>query len=102
MRVTLNDPQQRLEALTVAVTDTDTPGRCIVTWEEDGAMTDVQCYGWIASDGTLFVAGDGASLQDWVFDDDTSLPHHHGGWYRVRDGREALVGLPGEPLTVLE
>lgn len=93
----LNNDDEELEAVLVPYEDDPNP-----TYDVVG----------ILSAGELFIPGDGKSGNYWA-------PHcgrhseeegsdfvsgdwsHYGDWYRLRDGRPAIIGLPGG-LAVIE
>lgn len=77
-----------------AVTDTDKPGRCVITWEHDGQLTDVQCDGWITTDGRLWAPTDGQAAPGTYFREGVPYPDPDGLWYSVRLGREVLRDQP--------
>ena len=82
----------------VAVTDSDEPGRCTVTWEGPGG-SGVQCYGWIEG-GTLFLPSDGYGKREHDFTA-TGLPDPAAHWYECATGKDAIYGIPGAVLAVI-
>jgi hypothetical protein len=84
---------------TVAVTDHEEAGRCIVTWTGPGDQG-VKCAGWIES-GKLFVPADGDGVRNSDFKaDGTPEPIMH--WYECSTGKDAIHGIPGTTLAVFE
>lgn len=87
------------EETTIARTDHDEPGRCVVIWEGEGDQG-VKCYGWIEGD-KLFVPSDGDGMRESDFDQD-GKPDPEARWYECQTGQEAIYGIPGATLAVLE
>jgi hypothetical protein len=84
---------------TIAVTDRNNDGRCVVTWAGEGDQ-DVRCYGWIEG-GKLFVPTDGDGVRNADFNDD-GTPDPIACWYECSTGKNAIHGIPGATLAVFE
>ena|SRR6266496_2970693 len=84
---------------TVAVTDTDDAGRCVVLWTGQGDQG-VRCYGWIEG-GKLFVPADGDGVREDDFQSD-GTPDPIARWYECETGKDAIIGIPGAVLAVFE
>ena len=84
---------------TIAETDSDQPGRCIITWTGPGDQG-VRCYGWIEGN-KLFIPTDGDGLRESDFDSD-GKPDPIAHWYECATGKDAIFGIPGATLAVIE
>ncbi len=116
MRV-LHYDSARVGCAVYAVTDTDEPGPCVITWQTDPPEENPdRGDGWIAGD-FLFAPADGTDppglnllqkadgYQGTVFDgpdweEFDRLPDPRAHWYDVATGQRAIVGLPGSPLAI--
>jgi hypothetical protein len=116
MRV-LHFDSARTDCAVYAVTQTDEPGPCVITWVcDDDPCPGEQCDGWIEGD-ILFAPADGTDtvgrnlLQKAdgyegtvfagpEFEEFDLLPDPRAHWYDVATGQTAIVGLPGSPLAI--